>query len=97
MALTSQQLRYLRGLAHHLNPVVMIGQKGLSENVLAELEQALAHHELIKVSIASEDREERKSFTDELCDQCQAEMVQRIGKISVLYRPAKKPKIQLPR
>ncbi len=97
MALTSQQLRYLRGLAHHLKPVVMIGQKGLSENVLTELEQALAHHELIKVSIASEDREERKVFTDEICTHSQAELVQRIGKISVLYRPAKKPKIQLPR
>jgi RNA-binding protein len=97
MLLNSEQMRYLRGLAHHLKPVVMVGQKGVSETVLMEVDQALTHHELIKVSIACDDREERQLLGQEICAHCRAESIQRIGKITVLYRPAKKPKIQLPR
>ncbi|MCL0340909.1 YhbY family RNA-binding protein, partial [Escherichia coli] len=56
MNLSTKQKQHLKGLAHPLKPVVMLGNNGLTEGVLAEIEQALGHHELIKVKIASEDR-----------------------------------------
>jgi len=86
MPLTSQQIRALRAQAHNLNPVVMVGGKGLSENLLAELDRALIDHELIKVAIAGGDRDERRQITEELCRASSAELVQMIGRISVLYR-----------
>lgn len=95
MQLTSQQTRHLRSLAHHLKPVVMIGEKGLTENVLAEIDRALNDHELIKISIAGE-REERQELSATLCEASNAALVQLIGRITVLYRPAKKPKLVLP-
>jgi len=96
MPLTSPQTRYLRGLAHNLKPVLMVGSKGLSAPLYAELEQALEAHELIKVSIASTEREDRQALTLALCKHGHAELVQIIGRISVLYRPARKPKLVLP-
>ncbi|OQY49402.1 MAG: RNA-binding protein, partial [Candidatus Parabeggiatoa sp. nov. 2] len=61
------QIRHLRSLAHHLKPVVMIGGKGITDNLLAELKRALEDHELIKVSIAGADKKERRALTEELC------------------------------
>jgi len=95
MALNNQQVRHLRGLAHHLKPVLMVGEKGLSEGILAELEHVLETHELIKVTIASTEREERRLLTEKLCQHSHAELVQIIGKMSVLYRPAKQPHLTL--
>ncbi len=97
MALNNQQVRHLRGLAHHLKPVLMVGEKGLTDGLLAELELVLETHELIKVTIASTEREERHLLSAELCRRSGAELVQMIGKISVLYRPAKKPRLLLPK
>ena len=57
MNLSTKQKQHLKGLAHPLKPVVLLGSNGLTEGVLAEIEQALEHHELIKVKIATEDRE----------------------------------------
>jgi RNA-binding protein len=96
MALTSQQIRHLRSLAHHLKPVVMIGGKGITENLSTELNRALEDHELIKLSIAGADKEERRAIADELCQASGAELVQQIGRISVLYRPRKNPRLALP-
>ncbi len=96
MPLNSQQTRHLRGLAHHLKPVLMIGDKGLSDGVLAELELVLETHELIKITIASAERDERRQLSQDLCQRSRAELVQMIGKISVLYRPAKTPRLALP-
>lgn len=95
MPLSKAQTRHLRALAHSLKPVVMVGEKGVSEALLAELDQALEAHELIKVSIAAE-RDERRAYTDALCSNSGAELIQIIGRISILYRPAKKPRLQLP-
>lgn len=95
MPLNKEQIRHLRGLAHHLKPVLMVGDKGVSEGVLAELERALDDHELIKVTIAA-DREVRKAYTDALCESSGAEVVQVIGRISILYRPAPTPRLRLP-
>jgi RNA-binding protein len=71
--------------AHHLKPVVMIGQAGLTAAVIAEIELALDSHELIKVKIRAE-RDERKEICGEICDATTAELIQAIGQIIVIYR-----------
>lgn len=97
MNLTKKQVQYLKALAHHLNPVVMIGNNGLTEGVLAETEVALTHHELIKVKIAGEDREMKTLIADAIVRETGAYNVQIIGKILVLYRPSEARKIILPK
>ncbi len=93
--LTSQNIRKLRGLAHHLKPVLIVGQHGITDNLLNELDIVLNTHELIKVTVASMEREERHAITTVLCEKSGAELVQKIGKISVLYRPADPPRLIL--
>lgn len=97
MNLTKKQVQRLKALAHHLNPVVMIGNNGLTEGVLAETEVALTHHELIKVKIAGEDREMKTLIADAIVRETGAYNVQIIGKILVLYRPSEARKIILPK
>lgn len=84
--LTERQRRTLRGLGHKLHPVVRIGDKGLSEAVIAELEQALAYHELIKVSVRAGDRDSRREIIDSLCERTGAVLVQRIGNVALVFR-----------
>lgn len=81
----------LKALAHSLNPVVMIGQAGLTEAVLNEINLALDAHELIKVKIRAE-RDERRDISVQICTSTQADLVQSIGQIAVLYRKNPKPK-----
>ncbi|WP_119328060.1 ribosome assembly RNA-binding protein YhbY [Cysteiniphilum halobium] len=90
MALTSQQRQQLKAQAHSLNPVVLLGEKGLTNNVLTEIDLALTAHELIKVKIAGTEKDVRQATTEEICEKTKCELVQLIGNISVLYR--KKPK-----
>jgi len=90
MSLSQDQKKRFRTIAHHLKPVVMIAEKGISEGVLAELERALEDHELIKLKINVMEREDKQLIIDEVCKQSGAELVQTIGKVAVLYRPAKK-------
>ncbi len=71
--------------AHHLKPVVMIGQSGLTDAVIAEIELALDCHELIKVKIRAE-RDERKEICNKICLTTKAELVQSIGQIIIIYR-----------
>jgi RNA-binding protein len=98
MSLTKNQIKFLRGLCHSLNPVVMIGQKGLTDEVLSELEIALNHHELVKIKIAIDDREARKELVNSICEQSQSESVQVIGKTVSVYRQnEEKPVIALPK
>ncbi len=82
----SAQRKKLRAQAHSLKPVVTIGQSGLTATVLAELEIALDHHQLIKVKIRNDDRDLRKQIGDQVADQTQATLIQRIGQITVFYR-----------
>ena len=97
MNLSTKQKQHLKGLAHPLKPVVMLGNNGLTEGVLAEIEQALEHHELIKVKIASEDRDTKNLIVEAIVRETGACNVQVIGKTLVLYRPSKERKISLPR
>jgi RNA-binding protein len=97
VALSNPQKRHLRSLAHHLKPVVMIGQHGMKDSILEELELALDSHELIKVRVSAEDREERAALIAQLREASGAELVQTIGHIAVLFRRnKKKPKVILP-
>jgi RNA-binding protein len=93
MTLTKSQIRHLRSLAHHLKPVLIVGVKGITENILVELNRALEDHELIKISIAGANKDERQIMTHELCQASRAQLVQIIGRISILYKPNKKPRL----
>ncbi|KDB46055.1 ribosome assembly RNA-binding protein YhbY [Glaesserella parasuis] len=95
--LTTKQKQFLKGLAHHLSPVVMLGGNGLTEGVLAEIENALDHHELIKVKIAGADREMKQLIIDAIVRKTKAVEVQTIGHILVLYRQSEEKKISLPK
>lgn len=96
--LTPSQIRYLRGLAHPLKPVLMLGGKGVTPGVLKELEQALDDHELVKVKLAGGDRDERNGALEALVSSSHAEAVQAIGHVAVLYRRnQEQPRIALPR
>lgn len=97
MNLSTKQKQFLKGLAHNLKPVVLMGANGLTEAVLAEIEIALNHHELIKVKVATEDRETKVLIVDAIVRETKAEKVQVIGKTLVLYRQSEERKIELPR
>lgn len=83
-----QERKRLRQIGHQLQPIVMIGAQGLTENVIEETLRALNDHELIKVKIAGEDREARHQIVAELAEATHAENVQQIGKIVLLYKKA---------
>ena len=97
MNLTTKQRQFLKGLAHHLSPVVMLGGNGLTEGVLAEIDNALNHHELIKVKIAGADREVKQLIIDAIVRETKAVNVQTNGHILVLYRQSDDKKITLPK
>jgi len=84
--LNNQQIRALKSRAHDLKPVVRIGQHGLTEAVLSELEIALTHHELLKVKLAASDRAARDAQVADVAKRSGAAVVQRIGNVLVLYR-----------
>jgi RNA-binding protein len=94
--LTGSQKHYLRGLAHHRKPVVTIGANGLTEAVLSEIDEALAHHELIKVKLPAAGSDRKRAILDEICRATRAMPVQAIGRVGVLYRPSDEPVIKLP-
>lgn len=97
MAVNEKQKRYLKGLAHRLKPVVMVGGNGLTENVLAEIDNALAHHELIKVRVSGQERADRLQMLDTIAEKTGSDLILHIGHIGGFYRPAKDPSIQLPK
>jgi RNA-binding protein len=96
MSLTNSQLRYLRGLTHHLKPVVMVADKGLSENVMAEIDSALDHHELVKIKLRG-DRDARSAWMDDIVKTTGAQHVHNIGQVACFFRRnPSKPVIELP-
>ena len=86
--LDSPMRRQLRSLAHHLHPVVMIGQGGLTPAVLHEIDLNLLAHELIKVRVSSDDRAAREAMLRSICEELNALPVQHIGRLLVIFRPA---------
>jgi RNA-binding protein len=96
LELTVEQRKYLKAQAHALKPVVMIGSQGLSEAVVKEAERAIAAHELIKIRVLGDERDAREAYLAQLCEALNAAPVQHIGKLLLIYRPAPKPKLQLP-
>ena len=97
MALSEKQKKHLRRLAHPLSPIVMLGNAGLTDGVVKELDRALTDHELVKVSARVGERTARDAALDELAARTSSEIVQRIGNVGVFYRRrAEMPKILLP-
>lgn len=86
MKLSTKQIAHLRSLAHSLSPVVMIGNNGLTDSVIKEVELNLNAHELIKIQVAGDDREARKAIYAEICAKSNAIAVHHIGKQLVVYR-----------
>jgi len=98
LVLTSAQNRFLRGQAHDLKALLQTGGKGVTPAFLAELDEVLERHELVKVKVAAEDREVRDAMIEEIVGQSGSALVQRIGHVAILYRPARdKRQIVLPR
>ncbi|MCL6445907.1 MAG: ribosome assembly RNA-binding protein YhbY [Alicyclobacillus sp.] len=95
--LTGKQQRYLRALAHHLQPVVQVGKAGLTGNLIAQVDEQLDAHELIKLSVSDKSLMSRDEVGQLIAEETGAALVQTIGKLVVLYRRSpKKPKIELP-
>lgn len=86
MALTENQKKHLRRLGHALNPVVLVGQRGLTPNVVAELARALHDHELVKVRARVGDREERDTVLAELAAATGSELAFQIGNVGLFYK-----------
>jgi len=95
--MNSKQISYLRALGHNLSPVVMIGNNGLSENVLQEIEVSLNAHELIKIKVFGDDRAQRVLMLEQICEKSGATAVHHIGKQLVIYRKSENPKIVIPK
>ena len=89
--LSAQRQRQLRALGHHLNPVILVGDSGVSEGVVTETTRALEDHELIKIRTPAGDREGRGALIETLCQATGAACVQKIGRVALLYRAAEKP------
>ena len=95
MSLTPEQKKRLRTIGHSLNPIVMVAGNGLSENIQLEVDRALEDHELIKVKFAVGDRNVKRQMILQLCEIVEAELVQEIGNVAVLFRRAEDPNPKL--
>lgn len=97
MNLSKKQIQHLKGLAHSLKPVVLLGNNGLTEAVVAEIDYALGHHELIKVKINTDDREVKQLIIDAIIRETKSTQVQAIGKTLAIYRQSDDRKIVIPK
>lgn len=98
MTPNKKQLRHLKSMCHALSPVVRVGQKGITESLLTELDIALTHHELIKIKVGMADRDERRTAIAKLAEDHEAHIIQQIGQIAVLFkRNHEKPAILFPK
>ncbi len=96
MSLNEDKKRQLRKLGHTLKPLVTIGTNGLTDAVYAEFDSTIAHHELIKVKVNADERENRDAMIVELCQRTNSELIQRVGHIALIFRRnPQKPKIHI--
>jgi RNA-binding protein len=97
LKLSNSQKRFLRGLTHDINPVVMVGEKGLTDNVLEAIDEALDQHELIKIKLRS-DKTTRLAWSETIEERFNATPVHSIGQVACFYRRnPKKPVVELPK
>ncbi|OUS32886.1 RNA-binding protein [Thalassotalea sp. 42_200_T64] len=97
MNLSKKQIQHLKGVAHSLKPVVMLGNNGLTEAVVAEIDYALGHHELIKVKIPTDDKEVKQLIVDAIVRETNSIKVQTIGKTLVIFRQSDEKKMTIPK
>ena len=86
MKLTKEHIHALKGLAHPMKPVLIMGEKGVTESFLAEAERAIEYHELIKIRISGDDRETKKEIAAEITAALNANMIQHIGNVITLFK-----------
>lgn len=91
MPLNNAEKKRFKTIGHSLSPVVTIAQKGVTDNVKAEIERALKEHELIKIKLITANRDEKKQLSDSICAEFKAECIQSIGHVLLLFRAAKQP------
>ena len=97
MNLNNKQIQYLKGVAHPLKPIVLLGNNGLTEAVVAEIDYALGHHELIKVKIPTDNKENKTLIVEAICRETKATKIQVIGKTLIIYRQSEEKKIRIPK
>ena len=91
MSLSHSRKKQFRSIGHQLKPVVIIAQNGLTDNVVREIDRALADHELIKLKVLVADRSNRRALISSLCRRLSAHSVQTVGHMALLYRAATNP------
>jgi RNA-binding protein len=91
MELDDKQKKHLRGLAHPLKAIVQVGAAGITPTLMNELDQTLEHHELVKVRIRADNREERDKLVADIVEKTHSALVARIGNVAVLYRKKSDP------
>lgn len=96
MDLTAKQRRYLKSLAHHLNPLVQVGKQGYTPELRTEISRNLADHELIKVRLMADDKAEFQALAEQIAADTASSLVATIGRIALLYRRGEEPAIRLP-
>jgi len=95
--LTGKQKKYLRGLGHHLNPVVMVGQRGITPALRGKFEDELYNHELIKIRVSTDSIDGVKEVAEDLANEAKGEVLQVIGRMALVYRRRnEEPEIELP-
>ena len=92
MPLLSKSRQALKAKAHKLNPIVIVGNGGLTENVNMEIARGLFDHELIKIRFPALEKAQKKALLTQVCEHHQAELVQLVGNIGVIYKRSDKPK-----
>ncbi|WP_111640980.1 ribosome assembly RNA-binding protein YhbY [Marinimicrobium alkaliphilum] len=95
MPLSADRKKQFRSIGHNLKPVVTVADNGLTEGVLKELNRALNDHELIKVKLAVTEREDRNAVIEQIKALPKVEVIQQVGKIALVYKPAKEPNPKL--
>jgi RNA-binding protein len=94
--LNSKQISYLKSLSHSINAVVQIGNKGLSESVIKEIEESIKAHELIKIQVQDNDKTKRQEILNLICKKLGTVSINHIGKQLIVFKPNAEPKIKLP-
>jgi RNA-binding protein len=94
MSLDNKQQKQFRSIGHQLSPIVIIA-KGVNDNINSEIDRALKDHELIKIKVHSNDREAKKALVHSICKSRGAELVQLIGHVALIYKPAINPNPKL--